>query len=241
MNTISSLNPFIFKSNKKNFDTKQAFATATTGFLTYPMYNGYRVALHNYYSNKPLKHAIKHFLKHETKSVSTFPFIRARYIREMAFFHADNACEEIAKNAIKEKDFLKLGSIFTLSTFISCFEVKQLGYNISKSINPKIFLPLMLRQIGTIGSLSCGKDSKFSNDKLSNLALGYAFGAISTISQNLFLQNLSQTDNLTKKDSNINYIKVPNKQQIGIFFVSSLARTVFAFVSGNLYESIKKY
>ena len=238
------LQKFIFLNDDKNFDKKNIFATVATGTITYPLYNGYRTVVHDIYKKKSGKKALINFLKKEISSISKSPFIRVRHLREIGLFHIDNTCEDIAKPIIQNKKIDKLGSILILNTVLASIEVKQLGYNLTKALNPTVFFPLMIRQAGTLTTNSSGKESVKNSNKLYYYSLSFLGGIVSTMGHNTFLKNLSinETFNL-----NINYSKHQisksfiNQKKAKLLVYSCLARTTFGHISGSLYEKLKEF
>jgi hypothetical protein len=259
MSLTPNLSPLFFQNTSSKFEYKKVTATAATGLTTYPMYYGYRTIVHDVYKNIPLKESLKDFLKKEITSLSKFPFFRLRHLREICLFHTDNACCDMAQNSINNNNAHQLGSILALTTLFSSLEISQLGYRLSVMRSPKLFIPIMIRQIGTLATINCGKHA--ANDPSNPLYIQapLALGALSTIAQNIFLKNVSKLSSPIKSINSLNPNVSPNrgynlntllsnsahilqsaitKRNVHLFFASSVSRAVFGSFSGALYEYI---
>lgn len=256
MNSIPNLTPLYFHNTSNKFEHKKITATAITGLSTYPMYYGYRTMIHGLYKNIPAKESLKNFLNNELRSLRKFPFLRPRHLREMTLFHLDNACCDMAQHSINNNNFKQLGSVLVLTTLFSSLEIKQLGYPLSVMGTPNLFIPIMIRQTGTLAGISCGKLSSKDPYNPLYIQLPLAFGILSTTAQNIFLKNVSTLSKTSpsKKSSNINtnYKSVLNnslhflkhnftKRNANIFVGSCVSRALFSYFSGALYEYTYKY
>ena len=253
MNLTPNLAPLFFHNTNKTFEHKKITATAITGLSTYPMYYGYRQIVHGLYKNIPAKKSLQTFLNKELKSLTKFPFLRLRHLREMTLFHLDNACCDMAQHSINNNNFKQLGSILVLTTAFSSIEISQLGYPISVMSAPKLFIPIMIRQTGTLAGISCGKLSAKDPYNPLYIQLPLIFGILSTTAQNIFLKNISNmsksspakpnsSPNIHKNSKSLltnsyNFLKNNfNKRNTSIFAGSCISRALFSYFSGALYE-----
>ena len=213
---------------------------------------------HGLYKNIPAKQSLKNFLNKELSSLTKFPFLRLRHLREITLFHLDNACCDMTQDSINNNNFKQLGSILVLTTTFSSLEIKQLGYPLSVISRPKLFIPIMIRQTGTLAGISCGKLSTKEPYNPLYMQLPLIFGILSTTAQNMFLKNISNLSksSTTKPNSELNTNKKSKsllnnsihflkynftKTNITIFTGSCMSRALFSYFSGALYEYTYKY